>query len=404
MSTKNKHINEEPELPKKIQDIIGKSGIEWKESKEDIWMKMEAKLEQPKAKKIRLNVYPQLMQYAAAASVVLLIGFSATAALYTTKITTGISQQKEIRLPDNSRVNLHANSAISYKPLLWHFSHSTKLEGEAYFKVEKGNEFEVVSAKATTVVVGTEFTVTARENKYSVDCKSGKVKIIEATHTNEVIISAGEKAELKSNKQFKISSYVKNIDLKAKHDELELKSTDNENKPNQIISSPIEHKKECVVEKPQTKETPDVNTNIKEPTINAKNPTEGMKNLADEEKVDKQAIKQEKLNNQESKDEIKANGESSEKRFRNSLSKKQMDILEDKKMSKEEKKNAFMSSLSDEQRKLLKEQNNEIVKDEKGNKNTNQSKQEIKNGEQKRNGQQVKNGMGGIFKQNGKGK
>ncbi len=204
MSAALQFLKENILFPKEIEDIIFNTRPQWSRPKEDMWMEMEAKLDaNPVENKIQSTRYLQLLKYAAAAVVALLISFGVAASLYNKSVETEIVK-KSFLLPDNSKVVLHANSSLSYKPLLWKLSRSTILYGEAYFEVEKGSKFEVVSEKAKTVVLGTRFLVKARENEYQVHCEQGKVMLVESARKNEVVITAGQKARLKTDKQFEI--------------------------------------------------------------------------------------------------------------------------------------------------------------------------------------------------------
>ena len=53
------------------------------------------------------------------------------------------SQKQEISLPDNSQVSLNALSSVTYNESSWDENRELTLNGEAFFKVEKGSTFEV---------------------------------------------------------------------------------------------------------------------------------------------------------------------------------------------------------------------------------------------------------------------
>ena len=102
-------------------------------------------------------------------------------------------------LPDGSLVKMNANSNIKYYPLWWTFSRTVNFNGEALFKVKKGEKFEVISKNAKTIVLGTEFNIFSRNSDYQVSCLSGKVKVIASTTKDKVILVKNQKAELKTN-------------------------------------------------------------------------------------------------------------------------------------------------------------------------------------------------------------
>jgi ferric-dicitrate binding protein FerR (iron transport regulator) len=178
--------------------MIAKSRIKWDKDKEQVWMELEKRMEtEPVAETISL-IRPWL-RVAIAAGIALLVGFAAFTGFYTKTIDIPSGQHSEIYLPDNSKVSLNAQSAISYKPLLWRFSRTVKLEGEAYFDVIKGKQFEVLSGKGKTVVLGTTFNIYSRNSDYLVTCITGKVKVVEFSGSHEVTLSPGQQAALNND-------------------------------------------------------------------------------------------------------------------------------------------------------------------------------------------------------------
>jgi transmembrane sensor len=94
-------------------------------------------------------------------------------------------------LPDNSKVVLNAGSEIEYKKWNWDSNRKLKLDGEAYFRVAKGKKFEVETNLGKVTVLGTQFNVKARENRFDVSCYEGRVKV--NYQNKEVIITKGER-------------------------------------------------------------------------------------------------------------------------------------------------------------------------------------------------------------------
>ncbi|WP_269223704.1 FecR domain-containing protein [Flavobacterium sp. IMCC34518] len=102
-------------------------------------------------------------------------------------------------LPDDSEVVLNAGSEIEFRK--WNWSHNRKLElqGEAYFKVAKGKKFEVVTHLGKVTVLGTQFNVKARNNRFDITCYEGRVKI---NYKNlETIITPGKRVTFENGKQ-----------------------------------------------------------------------------------------------------------------------------------------------------------------------------------------------------------
>ncbi|WP_298510567.1 FecR family protein [uncultured Kordia sp.] len=97
-------------------------------------------------------------------------------------ITTVASEKTTILLPDTSEIVLNAESSIKYDKENWNNQRMVQLNGEAFFKVAKGETFDVIAQKDTIRVVGTQFNVKKRTNYFEVTCYEGAVKVITGTH------------------------------------------------------------------------------------------------------------------------------------------------------------------------------------------------------------------------------
>lgn len=146
----------------------------WSKSKDEIWNDVFSNLEEKSTPKVkRLSFW----QYAAAAVAVVFITVSSFAYLYETTEQVGRGSHLAVTLPDGSKVNLNADTKLSYKPYWWVISRNVKLEGEAFFEVKSGNQFTVKSYQSEVRVLGTSFNVFARADSYSVSCLTGKVEV-----------------------------------------------------------------------------------------------------------------------------------------------------------------------------------------------------------------------------------
>ncbi|MDH6304152.1 transmembrane sensor [Parabacteroides sp. PF5-5] len=150
---------------------------EWSKSKEEVWATAFEKLEDsPKVLQIAPRKRPVWFYVAASIAVVALI-LPSIAFFYTQSEIAERGTHLAVVLPDGSKVELNAESEISYKPLWWFISRDVKLKGEAYFEVEKGSTFDVRSEGYTVSVLGTSFNVFSRAGKFNVTCLSGKVNV-----------------------------------------------------------------------------------------------------------------------------------------------------------------------------------------------------------------------------------
>lgn len=98
-----------------------------------------------------------------------------------TVVNTYANQKTEVVLPDNSKIILNTVSKISYDASNWEDKRELNLEGEAFFKVAKGKQFDVVTSSGIISVVGTAFNVKQREDYFEVKCFEGIVNVTSDT-------------------------------------------------------------------------------------------------------------------------------------------------------------------------------------------------------------------------------
>lgn len=111
-----------------------------------------------------------------------------------TTIKTLASNVTAVELPDHSSVKLNAASSLKYNKRKWKKNREVNLVGEAYFKVEKGSQFDVVTWLGKVSVLGTQFNVKQRVNYFEVTCYEGLVSVS----------FKGKKIKLPAGKSFKV--------------------------------------------------------------------------------------------------------------------------------------------------------------------------------------------------------
>ena len=173
----------------------------YSKNKKDVWSEINLAISQNESydEKETTPTIKLWFKYSIAASFLVLFSIGISMRLYTTEIYTLTNETTNHILPDGSIIELNAATTISYHPYWWKFNRSVNLEGEAFFKVQKGEEFNVISNNGTTQVLGTSFNIYSRNEKYKVYCKSGKVRVID-NELNEVILQPGLFAEIETNK------------------------------------------------------------------------------------------------------------------------------------------------------------------------------------------------------------
>lgn len=120
-----------------------------------------------------------------------------------TSFETQIAQTKTVTLPDNSKVILNSASKLSFNEKKWADIRALTLEGEAFFKVQKGQTFSVNTAAGVVRVLGTQFNVKERKNYFEVNCYEGLVSV---TYNNKTI-------KLAPGKSFRvINGIIENVE------------------------------------------------------------------------------------------------------------------------------------------------------------------------------------------------
>ena len=117
--------------------------------------------------------------------------------------TADYAERTTFSLPDNSEVVLNSGSEIVYKKWNWKNNRDIQLQGEAYFKVAKGKRFEVQTTLGRVSVLGTQFNVKARKNRFDITCYEGRVKVNYANA--QIILTHGESVTFENGKQLNSS-------------------------------------------------------------------------------------------------------------------------------------------------------------------------------------------------------
>jgi len=102
--------------------------------------------------------------------------------------STGFGEIKQVTLPDGSKVDLNANSKITYT------TREVWLEGEALFDVAHHTKVFVVHTKNLKVtVLGTIFDIRQRRRKTEIVLQSGKIKLSFANgKSQDIIMTPGQ--------------------------------------------------------------------------------------------------------------------------------------------------------------------------------------------------------------------
>ncbi|OUS02512.1 hypothetical protein A9Q86_03125 [Flavobacteriales bacterium 33_180_T64] len=174
-------------------------------STETTFVKIQDEISQkkPKVRKLNSNTW----YIGIAASIVLLFGLFTFLDDNMVTVTTNYGEQKTIALLDGSEVVLNSKSTLTYNEDNWETNRTLNLSGEAYFKVEKGSTFTVVTTNGDVKVLGTQFNVNSVSDFFEVACFEGKVKV-QTKNENYVLLPANSVRRINGNaiEQWKIKT------------------------------------------------------------------------------------------------------------------------------------------------------------------------------------------------------
>lgn len=159
-----------------------------------------------KQEKSALKSIPSYKKWFIQAAAVLVIGLGITFLVQDYSSVNQFAQNAEktsFLLPDNSEVVLNSGSEIHYKKWNWENNREIKLDGEAYFKVAKGKKFEVLTNLGKVAVLGTQFNVKSRINRFEVICFEGRVKV--NYEEVKIVLTPGQSVTFENGKQTNIN-------------------------------------------------------------------------------------------------------------------------------------------------------------------------------------------------------
>ncbi len=156
-------------------------------------------ISQPKEKSQSIFTIATLAKIAAV--LVLALGVYFYTTTLDTNIQTQFARTESVVLPDDSSVIINADTELSFNKSAWKTNRNLSLNGEAYFKVAKGEKFTVATPGGSITVLGTQFNVKYRDDKLEVTCYEGSVKVSAGTAT--IVLEPTHKVILENNKIIK---------------------------------------------------------------------------------------------------------------------------------------------------------------------------------------------------------
>ncbi len=183
---------------------LPKLDVPYSRSKQQVWDELEQTMNKSVSESVSAPAMAKVRTFrpvwlSAAAILIVLLSTTAFFRFYTKTVQADMGQHLTALLPDGSSIELNAGSVIKYQPLWWRFNREVQFEGEGFFKVQKGQSFEVVSSLGRTIVLGTSFNIYARKNEYKVTCYTGKVRVVSVVSGESTDITPNMQAYIESN-------------------------------------------------------------------------------------------------------------------------------------------------------------------------------------------------------------
>lgn len=206
MSSLNTYHNKEKDLPDLSSELFKRTEIPFDKSKEEVWEELSGKLHgKQSARGSARHLIIRYERIALAATIALLLSVGVFSRLYRVKTVCHVGESLTVELPDGSLAELNESTTLHFYPLWWPLSRKVYQEGEAFFEVKNGRRFTVCTSLGNTEVLGTTFTVFAREKRFIVTCHSGQVRVKDALSEQSVILAMNERADLDSGGEFEIT-------------------------------------------------------------------------------------------------------------------------------------------------------------------------------------------------------
>lgn len=173
-----------------------------KQSKEQLLKSIQEKIDHTVVERPvrKLKVY-----WTAAASIALIVLLSISynywlpGKMQVVAVANG--EHREFVLPDGSEMQINADTRVTFSESKFKGKRELKLEGEAYFSVQKGSPFVVKTPIGVVEVLGTTLNVFSRDNNFHVACFTGKVSV--KVGAQSVTILPGEKVVWLDNQLIK---------------------------------------------------------------------------------------------------------------------------------------------------------------------------------------------------------
>ena len=156
-----------------------------------VYQNIKSSISKTKPTNKRINYFKLAISVAAVFLLFISVNYFLSPSIFSVETAYGESQK--IELPDGSVVWLGAHSKLSYNKEKWQKNRAVNLNGSAYFEVNKGQKFEVITPNGNVTVLGTKFQVKSISDLFKTVCFEGKVLV--HTLKKDIVLKAGESVQ-----------------------------------------------------------------------------------------------------------------------------------------------------------------------------------------------------------------
>jgi ferric-dicitrate binding protein FerR (iron transport regulator) len=182
-----------------VQSFTFKSDQNTQDRENHVWSRIEESIKVQDQPKKQSSIIRYIALTAAAACLAFLFiyrGGQETIFELTNSQPEFVSHQ----LPDKSRIDITPGSSINYNSDNYLSNREIELDGEAFFDVEKGESFIVLTEEVKVEVLGTSFLIDEEDGKTTVSCFTGRVKVTNLSSQSSTTLTAKESVLVSEDK------------------------------------------------------------------------------------------------------------------------------------------------------------------------------------------------------------
>lgn len=193
LSQKSNHRLDVKEAIAIVNSLKFKSETNIKSSKARVWSRIEKSVKVEENPKKNSGIIRYIALTAAAACLAFLFIYPNLSTSYL-EMTNNEAVVNSYQLPDKSKIDFTPGSTILFSEDNYSSNREIELDGEAFFDVEKGESFTVLTSDVKVEVLGTSFLIKEVGDETTVSCFTGRVKVTNLKLQSSTILTAKESA------------------------------------------------------------------------------------------------------------------------------------------------------------------------------------------------------------------